>query len=572
MGLDTAVAAPLEQESAKASSALRLCLLNSESPPSFVDEALTLWDQHWPRQAHLSASRRESILSSKPGGSLPWHFGLFADESEDSALRNGGSRRQEEGTTQHIAGEGNNENASRFQVDPASRPVHRVVVVDHQHATPAPSVFTSCRLIGHAKVSPSIVAGEDAPCGTLYSLVVASNLRGGGIGKAFLDAIIEYLLQKQPKMPYLYLDCKPHLQRFYESVGFRLCPQGSTGTALKQVGKLINQKQVSKLEAMLMARAGAGGGEQDEPPQHQVFEIGKKPNQLYFRRRLLSEWPIVESFFFNSKGQDNEEKLHHDSNSNECVESWVFCLKNFPHQRQIGPSCGMVALNMAAHYLLNLNESTRSSSCTCSVQRFLDTARHEKVSTDGELFSATSLCSVANEVFATNEAGNDNVNGTLRNKLEARVTEDWNRTLQNFLVPKGKRNRNGVEGVEEEGESECAETVFLVPYNKHSATHEPIIVSEEGAAIASTQEHAHWAVIVGAYWSELQLADQQEQMKTDGEHKIETEVAHLLHVVLAHGLSRKLIYCSFDTLAASNANLHQSDDLRGKLVVISKMA
>eukprot|EP00392_Amoebophrya_sp_AT5.2_P000989 g991.t1 len=342
---------------------LRVCVLSDR--PELIEQALDLVDSEWPKEAHLREERRKSMNTSS---SSPHHL-LPANKTND-------------------------------------------------------------KVVAHLKLASTFVSNEAAPCAMLFSLVVDRARRGCGIGKRFLENAIRSRLTTTSTtsigvVPYLYLDCKPELGQFYEACGFRRCAQaGATLGKVVTSSKIENftENSVAKLENMLGAQLlrqrmlkGGGGADAIQGPLQAAGradspEVVSRP-LLHFRRRLRHSWPL-EQDVFTRKSVAREMTLSSDIiKADDSPIEFCYFLDNFPHQRQIGPSCGMVALNMAAAWLLssasaggttktiderNENVAQRvaeSDHDLDSVKEMFEYAANEKnrLSDDGELFSCEAM-------------------------------------------------------------------------------------------------------------------------------------------------------------------------------------
>jgi GNAT superfamily N-acetyltransferase len=83
-----------------------------------------------------------------------------------------------------------------------------------QHCLPFAFLDTDDRLLAFARV-----VGDGVYKATIFDVIVAPDLRGSGLGKVVMDAVMEH--PQVAAVRHVELQCKPELAGFYEEWGFQ---------------------------------------------------------------------------------------------------------------------------------------------------------------------------------------------------------------------------------------------------------------------------------------------------------------------------------------------------------------
>lgn len=452
--------------------------------------------------------------------------------------------------------------------------------------------------VGHARLEPAsfkVCAPTDPSVGsdaTVTSVIVSKAARKRGIG----TVLMRMLLEKASALKYgfLYLWTKD-AQSFYSKLGFLQCPKKQVshkvaksldGDFLNGLGRLLNSKQ-------------------------QGEDVAVDPEKETWMRRRVTEFrPVV------SVPADG------------IVREWRNCIKNateyssladgrdvlrmrclpldvdneqravLPWAGQIGPSCGVAALRIAACLLLhpsstisinNLNseagefdrdslagETHDLSGCTTeqtSLSRFsafpglLQTLLDSERSVDGELYDIDDLSWLINHFFAS-----DGITASVRQFGSSGASGvDFNK-LHSMYAPKATVVHCG------SARKTSTDEIVLLPYDRDSSGDVPGSFSGM---------KAHYAVVVG-----VSSREKDDRRRNDAEEDLSGKfdnngvaASHNNHMLLVclQGLSKRPVIDYYSNWLVSNEQLNRRSDmtscdatkrgsikLKGKCIVMTR--
>lgn len=199
-----------------------------------------------------------------------------------------------------------------------------------------------------------------------------------------------------------------------------------------------------------------------------------------------------------------------------------------PWRRQIGPSCGLMAVRMVRDAFWHSDEAAPS---------LLAAAIERGITSDGEVFDVSDLQSLAHD-----ECGLDG------DVVDASPLEAWKSLINGHLC--------------------------VLPYDAESGTALPTLL---GGA------RSHYGVVVGACWycaSSPRSGELVFQAAERGEMPDDPDTARVF-LLVQHSLSRRLAVAPTDEFFASNAQLASADttryrvnrmNLMGRMIVFRGMA
>lgn len=228
--------------------------------------------------------------------------------------------------------------------------------------------------------------------------------------------------------------------------------------------------------------------------------------------------------------------------SGPTEQSWFYCLRDIPWQRQVGPSCGLAALRMVRDAFLRENRMHEIKSAS-----LLSAALKRGITKDGEIFNIDDLASLAKDVCG----------------LQGNVLRMEEATMHDLLalVFNGR--------------------LIVLPYD-----------SDRGSKLPSLEggHCAHYGVIVGACWPGVSVvgsgADDGHAVKlvecqalAAAELSSATEDRCML--LVQHSMSKRLAVAPLSQFRASNGQLATADDtkfqidginLTGQIIVFKSIA
>ncbi|XP_065666788.1 uncharacterized protein LOC101239547 [Hydra vulgaris] len=374
-------------------------------------------------------------------------------------------------------------------------------------------------VVAHVKIVRANGRG-DGQCAIFYSLVVAPNMRGLGLGRILTEYAEHYV--RSLNIAYVYVST-PDMALFYEHIGYKRCdPISSMKTSSKQ----LSASQVSSLEELFAKRAN--------------IAVSNELN-IWLRKRLIDEYDISESFSHSELSKIIKEALLEKSNAEDFICFFI----ETKWQQQIGPSCGISAITMlnTISHLKRCNFLNSSVFCGCACvlnelstepKSCLEWALKSGISNDGEIFCAYNLVYLAEKCF----------------QIPLVVSDITEMTKHDIL-------HNILRG-----------NPVVITYDRSLSNHVPGFF--QGL-------HAHWTLVVGFVVPKDSLKDFYKNpvhveminehhfislfkfsldfLMTDTEQYFQIFDSNSLWVVCVHGMSSHPFVCLLDTLLDSNRQL-----------------
>lgn len=427
-------------------------------------------------------------------------------------------------------------------------------------------------VIAHASLHASAEVGEGLTV-IAQNVLVSPLHRRKGVGQRLLQHLEEYAVLKGAG--YIRLSTADQ-QAFYRACGYAESEPGNTDSAAV---RKIDGTALNALQAMLMRRNGVGGG---------AGGSGSGADSVtWFRKRLRGFSSSVRNITAIEVGDAVQAALQahneHDS-STAAVDSErvLLCAQLLPWRRQVGPSCGLTALLMACHGLLQAIQTTSpasdadssgsSSTDTRSVmsiklvspaastlqeaaacsraqsvlsalvsdpEPLLQLALHRRLSADGEIFALNSmvaLCKAAGEAadgascLAADICRFDGLTAEAA-RLHSGAAATASAADAALPLPLATISQQICDMID-------AGALLLVPYD--------VDARATGAPCCAGGTKAHWGVIVGY---------------VNGTAPPPSQPGDVL-VLLQHSMSPQPVCCWLSALLASNAQLHGADPHR----------
>lgn len=382
-------------------------------------------------------------------------------------------------------------------------------------------------VVAHVKLL-KVDGRSDGPCCSCYSLVVMDRYRGLGLGRLLTEEAENYAQSRG--FGHIYLSTNDKV-KFYEHIGYKKCEPVAS---LSANSKRLTSTQVSALEGVFAKRLNI---------------CNPTTCNSWLRKRLIQEYPLTEPMKLDCFIDILTGKLgniFYDGKV-EPFENYIGWVIRLPWQQQIGPSCGISALNMIKR--INISSSSQALEvCSCISRNskpelnlsmedlsVLEFAIKLGISYDGELFCAYNLIYLAQKAF--------NVNLVVR---------EFNETL----APEICKNI-------------CNGFPMLVPYDKSINDHTPGCYNAK---------QAHWAVIVGVIFPgtpqnvdqksyvmknivdnvKIAIKDIGKSMCSDGVCLPEISDDSNIMLICMHGMSSKPFVCTLRDMLESNHQLNKN--------------
>ena len=221
-------------------------------------------------------------------------------------------------------------------------------------------------LQGQMMMRHAAEAADGASC-VIYSVVVAAARRGCGLGRAFLRLAEDFARSHPNGYGYVYLEARAGVEAFYRRLGYGLARAVSVGAVFRTLG----EGRAAGIEGMLRRRQSAGAG----PPA--------APDGRWMRKRLRERNALEEL----APEAGRAEVLRALDGGAFGGGAFRVRMHGVPWERQVGPSCGLAVLRMAAAFLRGTLAPPPAS--------VLEEAQRRGLSEDGEIFHAQSLATLA---------------------------------------------------------------------------------------------------------------------------------------------------------------------------------
>jgi N-acetylglutamate synthase-like GNAT family acetyltransferase len=376
------------------------------------------------------------------------------------------------------------------------------------------STGRNCQFLGHGRLTECMDGATMAVAATY--IVVETQRKGYG------RKLMELLEQEAVKLGYHYMYLwTTTAVEFYHKLGYVCTERISLSSACL---KYLEVEQVSRIEDVLAKRIGTRKRETVLLPPGDQQECGTK--DVWMRKRLVECVRSVRAMPIGERIAELRTAIQrHQQRTNTTLRAWEYVLVPIPWQRQIGPSCGLAALRMLRDFRSDektadgpqqQHQQLMSSNTAPSLLR---EAQNRGFSSDGEIFDATNLVVLAQEVCG----------------------------LEMSLCHADDIDPLHVAAALQAG------TMFIVPYDSQATTRLPCLNSGRSA---------HYGIIVGiAFGCDCAGRDSDDDALTlcqiSGRKDLATADSVLLMV--QHGLSSKLAISSWSDFMQSNGQLTEID-------------
>lgn len=237
------------------------------------------------------------------------------------------------------------------------------------------SISTKNDTMLHISTSQSIP--KTVPYGILTSFIINKEYRGRGLGSVILR-LIEKECNRRGYC-YLYL-WTTEAVNFYRKNGFKDCDPVNSN---KAIFNKIDESSLSKLEVMIKSKFNKDVS---------TAENTQGVKDIWLRKRILKSIPIICNL-----------------NWSEFETSILACLKKdyrsckyfyhpIPWLRQVGPSCGLAALDMVHRYYRQQNKLPTSLN-QIYIDDLLEYATQRGYSSDGEVFDIDYLIDISDHSY-----------------------------------------------------------------------------------------------------------------------------------------------------------------------------
>ena len=238
--------------------------------------------------------------------------------------------------------------------------------------------------------------------GVLTSVIIDKHLRSGGIGKIMMS--FAEAAAKEIGYGYLYL-WTSDAQEFYRKAGYAECARQEL---LHSVSKMVNPEFLRSLMSLSIQH------------RQRTDTVGDRGSEFtgaesWFRKRILESRPIcyIDCSDIAVTVKKTIRALQSDTNSLSLVQCLMQCYptdarqgvmstassRKIPWAAQIGPSCGIAALRMAAYLLIPPVIGSRSIWDADHYFDLIKTAQEHGLSVDGEFYDINNLNTLVNRYF-----------------------------------------------------------------------------------------------------------------------------------------------------------------------------
>lgn len=428
---------------------------------------------------------------------------------------------------------------------------------------PTPEGVALC--VGHARLEVAafrMSAPDDPSVGSdaaVTSVIVLRDCRKRGLGTILMTKLIEKAADQQYGFIYLWTK---DAQRFYQLLGFKICSkrlfshkvvQSLDNAFLNNLGFLLGKKK-----AEISAETDAGNPEEDTWLRRRVTE---------FRPLTSISSSIIVDAWVEWAREQQEEVLDRLKSVTHIL--YIRCIdigcsyKALPWAGQIGPSCGVAAVRIAAALLFNSDLATirhdvidfsdlgstitenlssvtaqgapMSAECTGLLQYLLDSGRSD----DGELYDIDNMAWLINSFF--------NADGIVAVVHPFGEMPDTN--CINLEAIKNIYSADQAQGGacdEDCNNSSHNISFIIIPYDRDSAGDKPGLFGGL---------RAHFAIVVGVGFS------------------IENSSAiggSECTLVCLQGLSKRPVVAAYSAWVASNSQLFVKENEQGTHSVFSQ--
>eukprot|EP00949_MAST-11_sp_MAST-11-sp1_P004755 g4755.t1 len=369
-------------------------------------------------------------------------------------------------------------------------------------------------VIAHARLQVARLCGKHM-WAAATSVVVADAFRGKGFGRLLLSRLEQSAAELGFGHLYLWTNDK---QGFYEHCGYRTCERVEMPlrNALQKLGKA----KVLALESMLQRRsasAAAKAGDEDENAitSDTVYLVRQVREKLGSIVKSYDEILREVRLGFGRHQQRCGRSISSENVTKEpSLEAWVL---DMPHERQIGPSCGITSLRCVREYCLA--QKSRTDENDPPAASLLQAAVEMKITNLGEIFDINDLAALASTTA----------------DLDAQVLEEFDaKALLSHLVERRP---------------------IIIPFDKDP--------SHEGVGAFGGQR-PHYGVLRGFAIESFDGNDVKLHFGEEAFLSVPKDVADdRIYFVMQHGTSNRLVVTSATALIHSNGQLHKFDEKVG---------
>jgi len=351
--------------------------------------------------------------------------------------------------------------------------------------------------------------------GIVTSVVIAPKYRGKGHGLRLMLQV-EKVAAEQFNYSYLYLWTSDAVD-FYKKLGYRSSDTASIDSpALRSLSESSRQG----LQEVLLRRLSLDSS--SPSPTTSTLPT------VWLRKRLIATLPLftvqISSLCdeITQKSLVVTEALAEAQAATEGSRQFIGDCYIVGQEReepllfwcaQLGPSCGIAALTMAAAHYLHHPSSSPCAPATNLSKFFFDRALALGFSSDGEIFDMDHLHAIASSWTGGDCADTSTATTTATCRVENTAEVFADEQALKYLFQTGH--------------------LFVLPYDRDSATNMPI--TKDGTC-------AHYALLIGYYY-----------------HTIDEE----LHLVAMHGMSRRPVCAPLSAWLVSNQQLTTTRALKG---------
>ena len=394
-------------------------------------------------------------------------------------------------------------------------------------------VRSTGRCVGHARLGATAVSDRDdaagGRCAIVTSVVVEGTFRGAGRGSRLMRALHDLASVAGYAYVYLWTDAAAP---FYARLGYCETEGASADTAAL---RKLPTRSLSALEGLLASKAAAATAmaaasvvaagltgtplSKDERCEGEEVMGGR---MVHMRKRLLEELPLRAAPAKEELlGALRQAAARADQTLPLSGDVWRACIVQVAMAAQVGPTCGLAALRMAAqaHATAGGGRPTGTAAHGCggsfAAPSLLTVAQERRYSVDGEIFDVGHLCALARDVCG----------------LDAEVVAWPDASSLAAALAAGH--------------------LFVAPYDRGDANY--------GAPVCRGGARAHYALLVGCAWRDSSSGGGGGVTATSVVQSTVPDpgkaVGSELVLIGQHGMSTRPVAASFEEWRVSNAQL-----------------